>query len=106
MIQLAGLRGKLMGEILIEGSMASLVCDPDEARGLLQRIDGYAVIANINSASQTVVSGDRAAIAATIELASKSWYPARTSRVGRLPLGPFRRYRERASRDAGPARHR
>ncbi len=76
-IQLAGLRGKLMGDVPADGSMASLVCDPDEARALLERVDGYVVIANINSASQTVVSGDRSAIAATLELASKSGIRAR-----------------------------
>jgi len=77
-LQLAGLRGKLMGGVLVEGAMASLVCDPDEARGLIERIDGYVVIANINSATQTVVSGDSAAVAALVELATKSGTRART----------------------------
>jgi len=77
MLQLAGLRGKLMGEVPAEGSMASLACDPDEARGLLARIEGYVVIANINSPTQTVVSGDSAAVAATVELATKSGIRAR-----------------------------
>ncbi|MGB5703991.1 MAG: acyltransferase domain-containing protein, partial [Polyangiales bacterium] len=76
-LQLAALRGKLMGEVPVEGSMASLVCQPDEARALLARIDGYVVIANINSASQTVVSGDRSAIAATVALATKNGIRAR-----------------------------
>ncbi|MBW1907232.1 MAG: type I polyketide synthase, partial [Deltaproteobacteria bacterium] len=76
-LQLAGLRGKLMGEVPIEGAMASLVCDPDEARGLIERIDGYVVIANINSPTQTVVSGDSAAVAATVELATKNGIRAR-----------------------------
>ncbi|MBW2686413.1 MAG: acyltransferase domain-containing protein [Deltaproteobacteria bacterium] len=76
-LQLAALRGKLMGEVPVEGSMASLVCDPDEVRGLLERIDGYVVIANINSATQTVVSGDSAAVTATVELATKNGIRAR-----------------------------
>jgi len=76
-LQLAGLRGKLMGEVPVEGAMASLVCDPDEARGLIERIDGYVVIANINSATQTVVSGDSTAVAALVELATKSGTRAR-----------------------------
>jgi enediyne polyketide synthase len=76
-LQLAALRGKLMGEVPVEGSMAGLVCDPDEARGLLERVDGYVVIANINSATQTVVSGDRAAVTATVELATKNGIRAR-----------------------------
>ncbi|MGB8330961.1 MAG: type I polyketide synthase, partial [Polyangiales bacterium] len=76
-LQLAGLRGKLMGEVRVEGSMASLVCDPDETRGLLDRVDGYVVIANINSATQTVVSGDSAAVAELVELATNSGIRAR-----------------------------
>ncbi|MDH4281121.1 MAG: SDR family NAD(P)-dependent oxidoreductase [Myxococcales bacterium] len=76
-IQLAGLRGKLMGEVSVEGSMASLVCDPDHALDLINQIDGYVVIANINSPAQTVVSGDSAAVAAMVELATKNGIRAR-----------------------------
>lgn len=76
-LQLAALRGKLMGEVPIEGSMASLVCDPDQAHELLKDVDGYAVVANINSATQTVVSGDSAAIRVAVELAEKRGIRAR-----------------------------
>jgi enediyne polyketide synthase len=76
-LQLAGLRGKLMGEVPVEGSMASLVCDPDEARALLEQIDGYVVIANINSPTQTVISGDSAAVAAAVERATSEGIRAR-----------------------------
>jgi enediyne polyketide synthase len=76
-LQLAAVRGKLMGEVPADGSMASLVCAPDEARGLLERVDGYVVIANINSATQTVVSGDSAAVRATVELATNTGIRAR-----------------------------
>jgi enediyne polyketide synthase len=76
-LQLAGLRGKLMGEVPVEGSMASLVCDPDEARALLEQIDGYVVIANINSPTQTVISGDSAAVAAAVERATNEGIRAR-----------------------------
>lgn len=76
-LQLAGLRGKLMGEVPVEGSMASLVCDPDEARALLEQIDGYAVIANINSPTQTVISGDSEAVAAAVERAANEGIRAR-----------------------------
>jgi enediyne polyketide synthase len=77
MIQLAGLRGKLMGEVAVEGSMASLVCSPEEARAVVEEVDGYVVIANINSPSQTVVSGDSKAVRAAVELATKRGIRAR-----------------------------
>lgn len=76
-LQLAGLRGKLMGEVPVEGSMASLVCHLDAARALLEQIDGYVVIANINSPTQTVISGDSAAVAAAVERATNEGIRAR-----------------------------
>lgn len=76
-IQLAGVRGKLMGEVPVDGTMASLACDVAQARALLEEVDGYVVVANINSATQTVVSGDRAAVSAAVELATKKGIRAR-----------------------------
>ena len=76
-LQLAALRGKLMGEVSVEGSMASLICAPDEARELLDWVDGYVVIANINSPTQTVVSGDSEAVAKAVEAATERGIRAR-----------------------------
>jgi enediyne polyketide synthase len=76
-LQLAALRGKLMGEVSVEGSMASLICAPDEARELLDWVDGYVVIANINSQTQTVVSGDSEAVAKAVEAATERGIRAR-----------------------------
>ena len=76
-LQLAALRGKLMGEVSVEGSMASLSCPPSEARQLIDWVDGYVVIANVNSPTQTVVSGDVEAVTAAIALAKERGIRAR-----------------------------
>ena len=60
---LAALRGKAMlGEGKISGGMLSLTCDSLQAKQLLSEMSGYAVIANVNSPEQTVVSGDLSSI--------------------------------------------
>ena len=76
-LQLAALRGRLMGKISVEGSMASLSCPPTEARELIEWVNGYVVIANVNSPTQTVVSGDVEAVAAAIALATERGIRAR-----------------------------
>ena len=50
------------------GSMASLRCSVDDARGLCQQVEGYVVVANVNSSRQVVISGDTAAVDAVIAL--------------------------------------
>jgi len=76
-LQLAALRGKLMGEVPVEGSMASLSCPPSEARQLIDWVNGYVVIANVNSPTQTVVSGDVEAVRAAVALAKERGIRAR-----------------------------
>ncbi len=76
-LQLAALRGKLMGEVSVEGSMASLSCPPSEALQLIECVNGYVVVANVNSPTQTVVSGDVEAVAAAVALATERGIRAR-----------------------------
>jgi enediyne polyketide synthase len=52
------------------GTMASLSCDRKKAGEILDKADGYAVIANMNSPGQTVISGERKAIENAMRLAS------------------------------------
>jgi enediyne polyketide synthase len=63
------------------GAMASLACSQDETQSLLQGISGTAVIANINSPMQTVVSGDAAAIETVLASAAR-----RNIHCRRLPV--------------------
>src|SRR6185437_2596785 len=53
------------------GAMASLGCSAKDAADLLARTPGTLVIANINSPTQTVVSGDSKAIDAVAALAAE-----------------------------------
>ncbi|NNK41229.1 MAG: acyltransferase domain-containing protein, partial [Myxococcales bacterium] len=76
-LQLAALRGKLMGDVSVEGSMAGLSCPPNEARHVLESVNGYVVIANVNSPTQTVVSGDVEAVEAAITFAKERGIRAR-----------------------------
>ena len=70
LLQIATLRGKLMsakGDNA--GSMAFLGCSRGHAEQLLAKVEGYLTIANLNSDSQTIVSGDKSAIKDIIKVA-------------------------------------
>ena len=72
LIQLASLRGRAMASPSENaGAMAALFCSRDVAESLIASVDGYAVLANINSTKQVVVSGDPVAVNAIIDAASK-----------------------------------
>ncbi|RAL26962.1 type I polyketide synthase [Thermoflavimicrobium daqui] len=70
LFKLAALRGQIMSSSSDEaGSMASLSCNQEEAENILANISGYAVIANLNSPKQTVISGEKEAISEAVKLA-------------------------------------
>ena len=75
LIQLAALRGRLMAgnHTGRAGTMVSLACDKRQAEDLIAGVfdRGVLVVANINSPSQTVVSGEIPAIEALSELAAQ-----------------------------------
>ena len=59
----AAFRGKAMAAPDdSRGQMAVLGCGREKVEGLLREIEGYAVVANINSPMQTVISGERSAV--------------------------------------------
>lgn len=72
LIRLAAVRGRAMTASGLErrGSMVSLACSRDKAEELLQQVNGYAAIANINSPTQIVISGEQSSIEQVIELAA------------------------------------
>ena len=73
LLQLVSLRGQAMASSQGQtGAMAALLCSREIAAELLKQAPGYAVIANVNSPKQVVVSGDEAAIASIIQSATKS----------------------------------
>ena len=69
LICLAAMRGKAMSACGDNGSMASLACDRQTAEKLLAIVSGYVVIANINSPTQTVISGDSESVAEIVQRA-------------------------------------
>ncbi|TCW40538.1 acyl transferase domain-containing protein [Laceyella sacchari] len=67
LFRLAAARGKAMSAPAEEaGTMASLRCNRQEAEALLADVPGYVVIANLNSPSQTVISGEKEAVAEVV----------------------------------------
>lgn len=74
LIRLAILRGWLMdaaGKNMVNGGMASLAASKEKVQELINEIEGYVVIANINSPGQTVITGDKQAIDEAVALAGK-----------------------------------
>lgn len=71
LIDLAIVRGKAMSAPDNEaGTMACLTCSHDIAEQLIQQANSDAVVANINSPSQTIISGSKASVKAVTQLAA------------------------------------
>ncbi|NEQ20249.1 MAG: SDR family NAD(P)-dependent oxidoreductase [Microcoleus sp. SIO2G3] len=67
----AAIRGRAMSASEDNaGTMASLGCSKETAQRLLQGVRGYVVVANINSPTQTVISGERLSVEQAIQLAA------------------------------------
>jgi malonyl CoA-acyl carrier protein transacylase len=62
-------RGSEMAHISVEdnGAMAAVLAPLDEIERVVDAVDGYVVIANVNSPSQAVIGGATAAVEAAIE---------------------------------------
>ena len=71
LIELAWRRGQLMADTDASGAMANLSCSREEAEKLIAEEPGYCAIANLNAPTQTVVSGDRDAVARIVRTAKK-----------------------------------
>jgi enediyne polyketide synthase len=69
LLTLAAVRGRAMAAPAEAGTMAALACSRERAEGLVARADGYVVVANVNSPTQVVVSGDREAVEEVVRLA-------------------------------------
>lgn len=71
LMKMAALRGQSMSSKNgNNGSMASLVCSSDECLNMIKNVKGYVTVANINSPSQTVISGEKNAVEEVISIAS------------------------------------
>lgn len=82
LIRLATARGKLMGKATPStGIMIYLSCAVETAETLLAGVNGVAVVANINSREQTVISGEPHALENILEKAA-----AAGIKSGRLPV--------------------
>lgn len=82
LLRFAAFRGGITAAKVHEaGAMASLACDRQKARQILDKTDGYAIIANMNSPGQTVISGETRAIDDAMHLAA-----AGDIRTKRLPV--------------------
>jgi len=76
LLRLAILRGQVMATPASDrGIMASLTCSYEAAMDILSRVEGYAVVANINSPSQIIISGEHASIEKAVDIAAKSGIP-------------------------------
>jgi acyl transferase domain-containing protein len=89
LIKLATLRGRAMSaRPEAAGAMASLSCDADKARALIQDIPEV-IIANCNSPRQTVISGAAPAVAVVAERAERAMIAAKALPVSNAFHSPF-----------------
>lgn len=70
LLNLATLRGQVMAASPHKaGTMASLACSQTVAESLVQQVEGYVVVANINSPEQTIISGTKDSVEAVVQKA-------------------------------------
>ncbi len=63
LIELASLRGNAMRRRECRpGAMASLACTQHDALNIIEKVNGYVTVANINAPNQTVISGEVGAV--------------------------------------------
>ncbi len=78
MLKFAAFRGKVTSTPEgHSGKMASFACGQDRAEELLRDIEGYVVVANINSPTQTVISGESPAVDRAVQAATRAGITAR-----------------------------
>ncbi len=70
LINLVALRANAMNSVKEVGQMLSLNCDVETVKDLIEKVNNYVVIANINSPSQIIASGTKEGIAELIKLAN------------------------------------
>lgn len=77
-LQVVSARGREMSRVSMEdnGAMLAVSAPLNEVEEVLKKIDGYAVIANINSPMQSVVGGSTSAIETALEIFTKSGFQA------------------------------
>ncbi len=71
-------RGREMTKVSVEdnGLMAAVLAPIDEVKKIVDSIDGYVVIANINSHAQSVVGGSTPGVTAAVEAITKAGHRA------------------------------
>lgn len=92
-VGVVGARAAVVGRLPGDYGMAALGVGADQARALIAETPGWLEISVLNSASSSVVSGERAAVAACVRLAEQRGvfarqlavdFPAHTSRLETL----------------------
>ncbi|MFW7378809.1 MAG: SDR family NAD(P)-dependent oxidoreductase [Oligoflexus sp.] len=63
------------------GKMAMLPCNEEQAKHIIEQVDGYVAIANLNGPQQTIIAGDAAAIDQVIEICQPAGVGARELNV-------------------------
>jgi acyl transferase domain-containing protein len=82
LLRFAAVRGMAMARCVNQaGAMVSLRCDREKAENLIRNVSDYLILANINSPTQMVLSGEATAVEAAISLASEEGILARRLNV-------------------------
>ncbi len=73
LLTIAAIRGKAMlAPEDTAGAMVSLRCSKETALEILEQVDGYIVLANINSPTQMILSGEKNSIESVINIAREA----------------------------------
>ncbi|PID40388.1 MAG: hypothetical protein CR984_03475, partial [Proteobacteria bacterium] len=78
LLEFATRRGLAMSSMSgVTGGMVGLRCDGSTAAALVEQVDGYLTVANLNSPHQTILSGDTAAVETMLDVARVNGVSAR-----------------------------
>ncbi|NNF35451.1 MAG: SDR family NAD(P)-dependent oxidoreductase [Saprospiraceae bacterium] len=82
-LRLVSSRGQEMSKVKVDdpGAMAAIFGTPDQINEVIEKIDGYVVIANINSYGQSVIGGETAAVKEAMKACQEAGY-----HIAQLPV--------------------
>jgi len=81
LMRLSALRGDAMHNTPSQGGMVAMMCSKEEVERVIKSVKNYITIANINTPSQIVLSGEEVAIEEIIQIAQQEGIKAKKLKV-------------------------
>ena len=88
-LQVAAIRGEVMGQLPSGGAMAAVLTSETEVQGWIQQADGSAVIATMNGEGNTVIAGSEGDVESVLQIAEANEVAYRRLKVSHAFHSPL-----------------